>query len=66
MAKRAYELAREFGLPLRDVRSVMGDLGLYLSDATPLTAEQTRDIVSRLEGSSLEHPGYEDPSDNKG
>ena len=62
MKKRANEIARELGVPLRDVRSVMADLGLYLSAATPLAEEQTRDIVSRLEASSLERQADEDRS----
>jgi hypothetical protein len=66
MKKRAYEIARELGLPLRDVRSVMVDLGLYLSAATPLTEERTRDIVSQLKDGSLEHRGGDDRSDTNG
>ena len=60
--KRAYEIARELGVPLRDVRTVMVDLGLYLSAATPLTEEQTHGIVSRIQTGPPERPANEDPS----
>lgn len=66
MGKRAYEIARELHVPLREVRGVMVELGLYLSAATPLTQEQVHGIVSRLEVSEHGHDASEDHHDTNG
>lgn len=60
MERRAYEIARELGVPLHEVRGVMVGLGLYLSAATPLTEEQVREIESRLEAGSCGHAKGDD------